>query len=214
MYRPNRIGPWPIYNSLSGAVVLSDAIRFSALQHVGISVRPAPINVSVGDSNDGLFALRNATFGATANNCLCPCILLRSDYDDIPVDGMMVSVSGSCSVTFQASTRFLGVDLIFGVVGTSVIPSVGSSFSGGSSSYRRMPARKTLFECPDASTHCFECDVSWNGSIIVPGGHTNPFFLGFLVRNYSTVGINNSDIEGTLSASVYRGDLDVFDPVR
>ena len=214
MYRPNRIGPWPVFNSLSTAVLLSDNGRFTALQHVGISVRPTPVNVVVGDRNDALFAIRNFALSGSSNNCICPSILLRSNYDDVPSDGMMISLSASGSITFQSISRHLGLDLIFGVAGSSLIPSVGNEFTTGSGSYRRLPARKTLFECPADSVNCFECDVSWNGSIIAPGGHTNPFYFGFLIRNYHGSSVSGLDFEGTLSASVYRGDLDVFDPVR
>ena len=214
MYRPNRIGPWPIYNSLSAARVMSSSSRFTASSGVGISVRPAPINVLVGDRNDGLFAFRALSLGNLSNNCVCPSIMLTSDYDDVPDDGLMVSLSGAVNVYHDTGNQSLSVDLVFGVLGSSVIPSFPRAVLAGSGSYRVMPANKYYFECPSGSFNCFHAGASWNGSIIVPGGHTNPFYFGALVRNYTSFSVTGIDIEGTLSASVYRGDLDVFDPVR
>ena len=214
MYRPNRIGPWPIYSSLSSARIMTASSRFTASSGVGISVRPAPINVLVSDRNDGLYAFRDISLGSPSNNCLCPAILLRSDYDDVPSDGMMVSISGCQLLSFESSGRTLDVQLIFGVLGSSTLPSFPSPIVVGSGSYRVLPSRSTVFECPEGH-NCYLSQVSWNGSIIVPGGHTNPFYVGFLTRNLLSGATNSTvNIEGTLSASVYRGDLDVFDPVR
>ena len=214
MYRPNRIGPWPVYSSLSAARLLTSVSRFTASSHVGISVRPAPINVLVGDKNDGLFAMRSLVLSAGSNNCTCPAVMLRSDYDDVPADGLMVSLSGNVSVFHDNGDKTLSIDLIFGLLGTSSIPNFPQPVISGSGSYRVLPSRKFYFECPANNSSCFNAGASWNGSIIVPGGHSNPFYFGVLLRNHSAATVAGLDVEGSLSASVYRGDLDVFDPIR
>ena len=211
MYSPNRIGPWPVYRSFSPPVLMTSTSRFSSANVVGISIRPAPVIASVGDHADVTFAYRNLTLTNISANMVCPSILLRSDYDDVPDDGMMVSLSGSQTI-YYANGPCLIVDMIFGVLGTSNIPTNRSAVITGSASFRRLPAVSTIFEHPDQN--CFITQSSWNGSIIVPGGHSNPFYFGFLCRNVGNVNIGSVNVEGTLSASVYRGDLDVFDPVR
>ena len=211
MYRPNRIGPWPVYQSLSPPILMTSASRFASANFVGISLRPAPVNAAVGDHSDATFAYRNLTLTNLSANMVCPSILLRSDYDDIPLDGMMVSLSGSQTIYYSNGPCVI-IDMVFGVLGTSIIPTNRSAVTNGSASYRRLPMVSTIFEHPDQN--CFITQSSWNGSIIVPGGHTNPFFFGFLYRNVGSVNVSAINVEGTLSASVYRGDLDVFDPVR
>ena len=214
MYRPNRIGPWPIFDSLSFPVVHSSTTsRFTAASFTGISIRPSLCNVAVSDRNDSAFALRNVSLGASSNNVICPSILLRSDYDDVPADGMMVSLSGSCLAVSSSSDDFFAVDMVFGLIGVNRSLVSLTALLVGSNSYRILPTRKSEVSC-DQPDVCFMSSVSYNGSIIVPGGHESPFYLGFLIRNTSGRSINNIYVDGMLSGSVYRGDLDVFDPVR
>ena len=217
MYRPNRIGPWPVFNTLSNSFLHSATLsRFTAASLTGISVRPSLSNVAVSDRNDAAFSIRNMSLGASTNNMVCPSILLRSDYDDVPADGMMVSISGSSLAFSGVSDDFHTVDMIFGLIGDNRSLVTSTALSVGSNSYRILPTRKSEVSCagPDGIDSCFMSSVSYNGSIIVPGGHSSPFYLGFLIRNVSGVNIQNLYVDGMLSGSVYRGDLDVFDPVR
>ena len=217
MYRPNRIGPWPVFNTLSNSFVHSSTLsRFTASSLVGISVRPSLSNITVSDRNDAAFSIRNMSLGPTSNNMVCPSILLRSDYDDVPADGMMVSVSGSCMSFSASSDDFYVVDMVFGLIGDNRSLQTSTALAVGSNSYRILPTHKSEVSCagPDSSDSCFMSSVSYNGSIIVPGGHSSPFYLGFLIRNVSGGSLNNLYVDGMLSGSVYRGDLDVFDPVR
>ena len=217
MYRPNRIGPWPVFRSLDAPVVLSStASRFTATSLTGVSVRPSLLNIRVDDFNDGHFAIRNMSLPNVSNNMCCPSILLRSDYEDVPDDGMMVSLSGACSVFGATTDDYLVVDFVFGLIGNNRTLVQSTALTIGSTSYRILPSSKSQLVCPGTSTNddCFSASVSYNGSIIVPGGHTSPFYFGFLMRNTAGITISNLYCDGMLSGSVYRGDLDVFDPVR
>ena len=217
MYRPNRIGPWPVFNTLSNPFIHSSTLsRFTAGSLTGISIRPSLSNIVVSDRNDAAFSIRNMSLPGSTNNVVCPSILLRSDYDDVPVDGMMVSISGSCLSFSGTNDDFHVVDMVFGLIGNNRSLVTSTALAVGSNSYRILPTHKSEVSCagPSSGDECFMSSVSYNGSIIVPGGHSSPFYLGFLIRNVSGSAVSNLYVDGMLSGSVYRGDLDVFDPVR
>ena len=155
--------------------------RFTANSFVGISVRPSLSNVSVADRNDTAFAFRNLSLESSVNNCVCPAILLRSDYDDVPADGMMISLAGSCLAFSSSADDFFCVDMIFGVIGNNRSLVASTALSVGSNSYRILPTVKSEVTCdgPVSVDDCYMSSVSYNGSIIVPGGHSSPFYLGF-----------------------------------
>lgn len=208
MYRPNRIGPWPLLDTenvifevpgtglgqapFSDIVILNSPDAIAGLEHKAFTVR----------MTDGIGLASGA---ATAYGVR---VVGTQEFD---VGEYMVSYGGS----------FLGFSADEGVAIRSVLGRVATNgVDDGSMAQWGLVPEQTNSSMRSAGAEITPLESSVNGTVLIgdwlPGGNLlqNELFFGFWIANGGASAANIVDVHMTVSLHRYLSDLRPFDPNR
>ncbi len=205
MYRPNRIGPWPLVDlnnsvhGVTGAALAGGALLWPILE---CYVNADTVNAAT--RSDTIAQITNACALTTGEALGIGCTILGNA---LSVVESHITVSGMFTAFFDA-------------VGISIIPFVGRT--PDSAGFRTLDELVLLPPIMSRGTGLsgspIECGVNMSGVIgdWLPGGAEvlDAIVGGFLIKNSSTGTVTMTDMMASISVHRYESDILSFEPNR
>lgn len=213
MYRPNRVGPWPLVHvdqtvSNTGALPAGNThfeTEFEPSLPDSVIRSASASEYFFGLTNAAVPALESVSIGVAVNGAH-PLSELEGNAGD---PGYLLSVSGSCKVRIPASTQ-IGIEAVIGRATAATLTSFGSGNNPCASHF--------VIPCAIAQGDGFS--QAWVNTTVVMGNYngaitvtSNPLIFGFRMTNYTGANAQWRWFGG-MSVHKYIQDLNTFDPTR
>lgn len=221
MFRPERVGPWPIIDLGSVWNPVTNQLQ----GFVEDQVRPVYQRAAVRGDYDNVFIDENSdTALAAASGFTLALAVEGSHPSDLPVH-VVYSVVASIHSRVTGANNRAGVNLraFLGRSSSSALPTLSSTATDHGTHANRplhlLPAQ-SIFIASDrhavSTTDREFSHISCEGQMVVrPGVNANPLFVALSVYNpdgESAITVSNMSI--SMALHKYVGDVDTFDPTR